>query len=96
MQCLMRQWTVSGAIVDAHLLTLSPASKDEPAEPGLLTTKINTVAVLLTVRLAIFYFRKQFNEDKTGSSDQLLVLGDSVAGYLDLPVASVHTYIYYH
>jgi hypothetical protein len=54
------------------------------------------VAVLLTVRLAIFYFRKQFKEDKAGSSDQLLVLGDSVAGYLDLPVASVHTHIYYH
>ena len=57
---------------------------DEPEEPQLTILKINGIGVLYTSKLAIHYFRKQFQQDAEASKDQLLILQGSLAGYLDL------------
>lgn len=77
-------------IAEGELTDDLPASKDEPDEPKLKIAAVNITAVFYTTKLALFYFRRQFAQDKAASGDQLLVYGDSIAGYLDLPVACLH------
>ncbi|KAK5087849.1 hypothetical protein LTR05_002064 [Lithohypha guttulata] len=57
---------------------------DEPEEPRLNVIDVNLTGVLYTVKLALFYFRKQNAARKGGDLDQNLILQGSLAGYLDL------------
>ena len=56
---------------------------EEPVEPDLRILNINMVGVLYTVKLAMHYFRRQYEKNK--DVDQLLILQGSLAGYVDLP-----------
>ena len=57
-------------------------SKDEPEEPDLPVLKVNIIGVVLTAKLAMWYFEKQnAGENKR---DRCLILKSSMAGYLDL------------
>lgn len=67
--------------------TLLTAELDEPEEPRLNILNVNMVGVLYTVKLALFYFRKQHASNKGEPLDQNLILQGSLAGYLDLPGA---------
>ena len=57
---------------------------EEPEEPGLNILKVNGIGVLYTSKLALHYFRRQYQQDPDASKDQLLILQGSLAGYLDL------------
>ena len=56
---------------------------EEPVEPDLKILNINLVGVLYTIKLAMHYFRRQYEKNK--QIDQLLILQGSLAGYIDLP-----------
>ncbi|KAK3723513.1 hypothetical protein LTR37_001765 [Vermiconidia calcicola] len=57
-------------------------SRDEPEEPDLPVLKVNIIGVVLTAKLAMWYFEKQnAGENKR---DRCLILKSSMAGYLDL------------
>jgi short-subunit dehydrogenase len=60
-------------------------SKEEPEEPKLMTTKVNLIGVLYTVKLALHYFYWQHAQNK--GLDQVLILSRSMAGYLTIPGA---------
>lgn len=68
-------------------MSLTSADKDEPEEPRLNVLNVNLTGVLYTVKLALFYFRKQHAANKGEALDQNLILQGSLAGYLDLPGA---------
>lgn len=70
-------------------VTLNDTSKDEPDEPTLPIFQVNAIGVMLTCKLALWYFKKQ-NESEPGK-DQSLVLQSSLAGYVDLPWAPQYT-----
>lgn len=67
-------------------------SASEPDEPVLNTMAVNATGVLLTVKLALWYFRKQFSTHPEQSKDQCLVLKPSVAGYSDLMGVSQYSF----
>ena len=64
---------------------------DEPEEPRLNILNVNMVGVLYTVKLALFYFRKQHASNNGDLLDQNLILQGSLVGYLDLPGAIQYT-----
>ncbi|KEF63065.1 uncharacterized protein A1O9_01041 [Exophiala aquamarina CBS 119918] len=64
---------------------------DEPEEPRLNILNVNLTGVLYTIKLALFYFRKQHAANKGEALDQNLILQGSLAGYLDLPGALQYT-----
>lgn len=57
-------------------------NQDEPDEPKLHITDVNVRGVLLTTKLALWFFRKQNMQDP--KQDQCLVLQGSVTGYVDI------------
>ena len=57
-------------------------SKDEPDEPDIPVFNVNAIGVLLTAKLALWYFKKQNASEP--KKDQCLVLQSSLAGYVDL------------
>jgi len=63
-------------------------SASTPQKPDLKILDINLIGAMYTVKLALFYFRKQFNSavaEGAGSIDSSLVLQGSLAGYVDQP-----------
>ncbi|KIW29292.1 uncharacterized protein PV07_05117 [Cladophialophora immunda] len=64
-------------------------SLDEPEEPKLNVLAVNLVGALYTIKLALFYFRKQGLNGQ--GQDQNLILQGSVAGYIDFPGAPQYT-----
>jgi NAD(P)-dependent dehydrogenase (short-subunit alcohol dehydrogenase family) len=68
-------------------LALTSAELSEPEEPRLNILNVNLTGVLYTIKLALFYFRKQHAANKGEALDQNLILQGSLAGYLDLPGA---------
>ena len=63
--------------------------KDEPDEPKLNIFEVDAVGVLLTTKLALWYFRKQ---NGAGPKEDLsLVLQGSVTGYVDIYGAPQYT-----
>jgi len=60
---------------------------DEPEEPRLNILNVNMAGALYTVKLALFYFRKQHASNTGEPLDQNLILQGSLAGYIDLPGA---------
>lgn len=56
--------------------------RDEPEEPNLAITDANVSGVLMTTKLALWYFRKQ-NANGT-KQDQCLVLQSSVLGFVEV------------
>ncbi|RMD42182.1 hypothetical protein DV735_g2921, partial [Chaetothyriales sp. CBS 134920] len=69
--------------------------KDEPEEPQLNILRINGIGALYTIKLALFYFRRQYAADPAASKDQLLVLQGSMAGYVDLKAAIQYSFTKY-
>ncbi|RMZ79197.1 hypothetical protein DV738_g3484, partial [Chaetothyriales sp. CBS 135597] len=69
--------------------------KDEPDEPNLDILRINGIGVLYTIKLALFYFRRQYAADPEGSKNQLLLLQGSMAGYVDLKAAIQYSFAKY-
>ncbi|KIW15158.1 hypothetical protein PV08_05203 [Exophiala spinifera] len=65
-------------------------TQDQPEEPELNILKVNLVGVLYTVKLALFFFRKQSTTGKA-NCDQSLIFTGSLAGYLDVPGAPQYT-----
>ena len=61
----------------------------EPDEPKLQITNVNVNGVLLTTRLALWYFRKQHRRNP--KKDQCLILQGSVTGYVDIFGAPQYT-----
>ncbi|KAK6386180.1 hypothetical protein LTS17_001755 [Exophiala oligosperma] len=57
---------------------------DEPQKPQLRTLDINLTAALYTIKLGLYYFRRQAVNSDSGR-DHCLVLQGSVAGYIDFP-----------
>lgn len=79
------RWTM---MVDTDSLCSRPASSATPQKPNLKILDINLTAVMYTIKLALFYFRKQFNSAVAGGEqglDSSLVLQGSLAGYVDQP-----------
>ncbi|EXJ91556.1 hypothetical protein A1O3_00104 [Capronia epimyces CBS 606.96] len=64
-----------------------PASASVPEKPDLKILNINLIGVMYTIKLALFYFRKQYHAATTlgEKSDSTLVLQGSLAGYVDQP-----------
>lgn len=62
---------------------------EEPTEPNLQITNVNVVGVLLTSKLALWYFCKQ--NIIQPNRDQCLVLQGSVTGYVDIYGAPQYT-----
>ncbi|ETI26510.1 hypothetical protein G647_03287 [Cladophialophora carrionii CBS 160.54] len=63
-------------------------SESEPTKPDLKILDINLIGVMYTIKLALFYFRKQFKsgvDTSTAGPDTCLVLQGSLAGYVDQP-----------
>src|SRR6187402_2603874 len=63
----------------------------EPEEPSLNILNVNMVGVLYTVKLALFYFRKQSAASENRQLDQNLIFTGSMAGYIDVPGAPQYT-----
>ncbi|KAL3460220.1 hypothetical protein BJX64DRAFT_290545 [Aspergillus heterothallicus] len=57
--------------------------QDEPEEPVLNIVNINLIGVLYTVKLALYYFRRQHAAQAEPLQDTLLVLQGSMGGYLE-------------
>jgi NAD(P)-dependent dehydrogenase (short-subunit alcohol dehydrogenase family) len=68
---------------------LNDEDEIEPDEPKLQITQVNVNGVLLTTRLALWYFRKQYLRDP--KKDQCLILQGSVTGYIDIFGAPQYT-----
>lgn len=93
------QATIDGTISIRALLPCTDLSDDvasekKPQKPDLKILDINLVGVMYTIKLALHYFRKQYNaavnkESGTlsGNSDldTCLVLQGSLAGFVDQP-----------
>lgn len=77
----------NAGISGADSIYQNDVDKDEPEEPRLNVLNVNLTGVLYTVKLALFYFRKQHAANKGEALDQNLILQGSLAGYLDLPGA---------
>lgn len=54
-----------------------------PEKPRLNIADLNLMGVLYTVKLALFYFRKQNAAGKEVQPDHVLLLTGSIAGYVD-------------
>lgn len=64
----------------------------EPEEPRLNIANVNLLGVLYTVKLALFYFRKQHAAAKKEENpDHVLILGGSIAGYIDFKAGVQYT-----
>ncbi|OAL38361.1 hypothetical protein AYO20_02420 [Fonsecaea nubica] len=64
------------------------SSASTPQKPNLKILDINLIGVFYTIKLALFYFRKQFNAAVSAGNegpDSSLVLQGSLAGYVDQP-----------
>ncbi|KAJ5135231.1 uncharacterized protein N7515_004509 [Penicillium bovifimosum] len=71
---------------------LDDSSEEKPQKPDLKILDVNFTGVMYTIRLALHYFRKQYNaavnEGVEASKDELdtcLVLQGSLAGFIDQP-----------
>ncbi|KIX99561.1 uncharacterized protein Z520_05137 [Fonsecaea multimorphosa CBS 102226] len=64
-------------------------SLDEPEQPKLNVLDVNLVGALYTIKLALFYFRKQSSSGPV--QDQNLIFTGSTAGYMDFPGAPQYT-----
>lgn len=69
----------AGIAANDPLLALDPPGS-EPTMPVLQTLHVNLTGAIYTARLACHYF-----QDADEGRDRVLVLQDSVAGYVDLP-----------
>ncbi|KAK5045413.1 hypothetical protein LTR84_009277 [Exophiala bonariae] len=81
----------NAGISGADEVFVNEVEKDEPTEPRLNILNVNLTGVLYTIKLALFYFRKQHAENKGQALDQNLILQGSLAGYLDLAGALQYT-----
>lgn len=77
-----------------QLTETSAASEANPQKPNLKILDINLVGVMYTIKLALHYFRKQYNaavNKEPGAAlvssdlDSCLVLQGSLAGFVDQP-----------
>ncbi|KAK4552508.1 hypothetical protein LTR86_010352 [Recurvomyces mirabilis] len=64
---------------------------DEPKEPNIKVTYVNTIGVIYTAKLAMWYFTKQHSQAQGKQEDQVLVLQASIAGYVDLAGVAQYT-----
>lgn len=74
-------------LTDYCVLSL-PASASTPQKPNLKILDINLIGAMYTIKLALFYFRKQYNSAIVAERKELdtcLVLQGSLAGYVDQP-----------
>jgi len=91
-RCFSLNVSCSGYAIQAPIeANLFPVESEEPQEPRLNILNVNLTGVLYTVKLALFYFRKQNAANKEKPLDQNLILQGSLAGYLDLPGALEYT-----
>ncbi|OAL28306.1 hypothetical protein AYO22_03012 [Fonsecaea multimorphosa] len=64
------------------------AAGSTPQKPNLKILDINLIGVMYTIKLALFYFRKQYNAAVASGQegiDSSLVLQGSLAGFVDQP-----------
>ncbi|KAK3670231.1 hypothetical protein LTR78_009886 [Recurvomyces mirabilis] len=65
---------------------------EEPKEPNIKVTYVNTIGVIYTAKLAMWYFTKQYSQAQgKKQEDQVLVLQASIAGYVDLAGVAQYT-----
>ena len=64
---------------------------DPPTRPRTAVIAVNVIGVLYTAKLAMHQFAKQQKAGKNSSDFQpCLVLGGSLAGYMDIPAVTVY------
>ncbi|EXJ70662.1 uncharacterized protein A1O5_05652 [Cladophialophora psammophila CBS 110553] len=75
----------NAGVSGADAVHFNDLSLDEPEEPRLNVLDVNLIGALYTIKLALFYFRKQGSSGQV--QDQNLILQGSLAGYTDFPGA---------